>query len=46
VAFENPDGSHVLVVTNQGGGQNVQCQAGTQALNLTMEPGSITTLQW
>jgi glucosylceramidase len=46
VAFENPDGSHVLVVTNQGGGQNVQCQAGTQALNLTLEPGSITTLQW
>ncbi len=46
VAFENPDGSHVLVLTNQGGGQNVQCQAGTQALDLTLDPGSITTLQW
>lgn len=46
VAFENPDGTHVLVLTNQGGGQNVQCQAGTQALDLTLDPGSITTLQW
>jgi glucosylceramidase len=46
VAFENPDGSHVLVLTNQGGGQNVQCQTGTQALDLTLDPGSITTLQW
>ncbi len=46
VAFENPDGSHVLVLTNQGGGQNVQCQTGRQALDLTLDPGSITTLQW
>jgi glucosylceramidase len=46
VAFENPDGTHVLVLTNQGGGQNVQCQAGKQALDLTLDPGSITTLQW
>jgi len=46
VAFENPDGSHVLVLTNQGGGRNVQCQTGTQALDLTLDPGSITTLQW
>ena len=46
VAFENPDGTHVLVLTNQGGGQNVQCQAGTQALDLTLDPGSITTLRW
>jgi glucosylceramidase len=46
VAFENPDGSHVLVLTNQGGGQNVQCQTGTQTLDLTLDPGSITTLQW
>jgi len=46
VAFENLDGSHVLVLTNQGGGRNVQCQMGTQALDLTVDPGSITTLQW
>jgi glucosylceramidase len=46
VAFENPDGTHVLVLTNQGGGQNVQCQTGTQALDLTLDSGSITTLQW
>jgi O-glycosyl hydrolase len=46
VAFENPDGSHVLVLTNQGGGQNIQCQTGTQALDLTLDSGSITTVQW
>ena len=46
VAFENPDGSRVLVVTNQGGEQEIQCQAGSQKLNLKLEPDSITTLQW
>ncbi|HWF91491.1 MAG TPA: glycoside hydrolase family 30 beta sandwich domain-containing protein [Terriglobales bacterium] len=44
VAFENPDGRRILVVTNQGGEQEVSCQAGNQALDLTLEPNSITTL--
>ncbi len=46
VGFANPDGSRVLVVTNQGAEQPVQCQAGTQALNLTLEQDSVTTLRW
>ena len=46
VAFENPDGSRVLVITNQGDGQQVECQVGTQALNLTVDADSVTTLLW
>ena len=44
VAFENPDGSRVLVLTNQGGQRQVQCQKGARSLDLTLEPDSITTL--
>jgi len=46
VAFENPDGSRVLVITNQGDGQSVECQVGAQALSLTLDPDSVTTLVW
>jgi glucosylceramidase len=46
VAFENPDGTHVLVITNQGAEQKVLCQAGKQALELTLDPESITSLRW
>ena len=46
VAFENPDGTHALVVTNQGAGQEVLFQSGTQTLELTLDPGSITSLRW
>jgi glucosylceramidase len=44
VAVENPDGSRVLVITNQGGEQQISCQLGNQALDLSLEPDSITTL--
>jgi glucosylceramidase len=44
VAFENPDGRRVLVLTNQGGEQQISCQAGNQAMDLTLEPDSVTTL--
>jgi glucosylceramidase len=44
VAFENPDGSHVLVVTNQGEGQQIQCQVGARALDLSLDSDSVTTL--
>lgn len=44
VAVENPDGSRVLVITNQGEEQQVSCQQGNQALDLTLDPDSITTL--
>ena len=46
VAFENPDGSRVLVVTNQGDGREIECQVGGQALNLTVDADSVTTLLW
>jgi glucosylceramidase len=44
VAFENPDGRRVLVLTNQGGEQQISCQAGNQAMDLTLEPDSVMTL--
>jgi glucosylceramidase len=46
VAAENPDGSRVLVVTNQGDEREVQCTLGDQALAMTLPPDSITTLAW
>jgi glucosylceramidase len=46
VAFENPDGSRVLVLTNQGAEQKVECADGPRAMELTLDPGSITTLHW
>jgi glucosylceramidase len=44
VAVENPDGTHVVVATNRGEKQDVVCQLGTNALTLTLETDSITTL--
>ena len=46
VALENPDGSHVLVVTNRGAKQEVSCQVGANSLTLELEPDSITTVCW
>jgi len=46
VGFENPDGSHVLVLTNQGEARAVQCELKRQALDLTLDPDSVTTLAW
>lgn len=44
VAFENPDGRRVLVITNRGEQQQIQCQMGTQELDLTLERDSVTTV--
>jgi glucosylceramidase len=46
LAAENPDGSRVLVVTNKGTQQQVQVALGSQALDLTLPPDSITSLLW
>lgn len=46
VAAENPDGSRVLVLTNRGDQQTVQCTLGAHATTLTLPPNSVTTLQW
>lgn len=46
VAFENPDGSHVLVVTNSGEKRQIECRFASQALDLTLEGDSISTVSW
>ena len=46
VAAVNPDGTSVLVLTNTGLEQNVQCTLGSGGLNLALPPDSITTLVW
>lgn len=46
VAAENPDGSRVLVLTNRGKEQEVQCGLANQSLALNLPPDSITTLVW
>jgi glucosylceramidase len=46
VAVENPDGSRVLVLTNSGREQQVQCTLGDCALSVLLPPDSITTLVW
>jgi glucosylceramidase len=46
VAFQNPDGSHVLVVTNQGVEKKIACQFAGQSLELELPHDSVTTLVW
>ena len=46
VALENPNGRHVLVVTNRGEQQRIECRIGEQALDLMADPDSVTTLVW
>lgn len=46
VAAVNPDGSHVLVLTNEGAKREVTCQMGQEFLTAELEAGSITTLKW
>jgi len=46
VAVQNPDGSRVLILTNQGREQTVQCALHEQSLSISLPPDSITTLTW
>jgi glucosylceramidase len=46
IGFENPDGSHVLVITNRGESQQVRCELNQQALAVNAEKDSVTTLLW
>lgn len=46
VAFENPGGEKVLVLTNPGDSQNVKLRQGGQVADLTLAPKSVTTLSW
>jgi glucosylceramidase len=44
VALLNPDGSRVIVITNQGEEQQIQCQVDLESLTLSLPAGSITTV--
>ncbi|HKW19470.1 MAG TPA: glycoside hydrolase family 30 beta sandwich domain-containing protein [Terriglobales bacterium] len=46
VAFENPDGRRVVVLTNPGLAQACQLQLGNQSASVRLEQNSVTTLQW
>ncbi|HTG30563.1 MAG TPA: glycoside hydrolase family 30 beta sandwich domain-containing protein, partial [Methylomirabilota bacterium] len=46
VACENPDGSHVLVVSNKSAKQSVPVMSGNNVVDLPLDEDSVTTLQW
>jgi len=46
VAFENPDGQKVLVVTNKGPEQLASLRVGDASANATLAKDSLTTLAW
>jgi glucosylceramidase len=46
VAFENPDGSKTLVVTNIGPEQTVNVRLAGAATGITLAQDSLTTLVW
>ena len=47
MAAENPDGSKVLVLTNQNGGeQQMQVLLADQTMAVTLPPDSVTTVVW
>lgn len=44
LAVQNPDGARVLVLTNSGSSQQVQCALGDQLLDVKLPANSVTTL--
>jgi glucosylceramidase len=46
VAFENPDGGRVVVLTNTGPAQTYELQLGNQRASVKLDQNSVTTLQW
>lgn len=46
VAFENPDGKRVLVLTNTGAATNCQIRLGAKAASISLTPKSVTTVEW
>jgi len=46
VAFMNPDGSCVLVLTNQNAEREVTCTVGAKSTTFTMPQNSVVTLEW
>jgi O-glycosyl hydrolase len=46
VAFENPDRSNVLVVTNAGPARTLTVTQQNRSAELALEADSVTTLLW
>jgi glucosylceramidase len=46
VAFVNPDGERVLVLTNSGSAETVSVRLGDKTVDVSLEAGSVTTLVW
>jgi glucosylceramidase len=46
VAFANPDGTYVLVLTNQGKACDMQCIFRSKVLHISLPADSVLTLQW
>jgi glucosylceramidase len=46
VAFENPSGQRVLMVTNPGTARKATLQMGSQTSEVALESNSLTTLAW
>ncbi len=46
VAFQNPDGSKVLVLTNSGSSRTISLDLDSWRAQVQLEPNSLTTLVW
>jgi glucosylceramidase len=46
VAVENPDGQHVLILTNPGPARNIELRLSTSAASVPLREASVTTLVW
>ncbi len=46
VAFENPNGMHVIVLTNEGAARKVTLKLGDNETTCTLDADSVTTLAW
>jgi glucosylceramidase len=45
-AFVNPDGRHVLILSNPGAARACQVRLGDRIASVTLETNSIATLEW
>jgi hypothetical protein len=46
VAFENPDGGKVLVLTNTGAAKSVQLKVGDKVAEVALQAGSVSSLSF
>jgi glucosylceramidase len=46
IAVENPDGQHVLILTNPGPARNIELRLSNMAASVPLKEASVTTLVW